>query len=578
MIVESQYCKLDLPDSGLLLEKGDKIKDVVVCYEQYGEMNSTCNNIILVCTPLTMDAHAAGFHLNDLKSVGWWDSLIGSKKSLDTDQYCVIVTNVFGGCQGTTGPSSINPETKKPYGNSFPKITMKDIVLVQYLLIKQLGVSKLEAVIGGSMGGMQALEWSAQYSEMVKKCICIAAGTSLSPQGLGFKVVSRQILENDPQYFEGNYYQHKTKPKKGLALARMIGIITYLSSSLMQTKFGRSTHSDKPLNEKDFSTNFEVERYLNYNADKFTERFDANSYLYLTYAVDTFDLIQSHGSLEKAFGESETKFLFITLSSDWLFPPQQSKILCKDLLKLKRHVSLVNLQSNYGHDGFLLETKNIAPLLNGFVMGESHKGKERESDTVVHTSDLLKFIKPKSHILDVGCGDNSLIEKLYQKQKNTGFGIDIDFQNVGQSLSKGLPIIHSDVDKGLKMFKNGSFDYAILSYTMEALKKPREVLQEILRVAERGIVVFPNFGYIQYRLYLFLLGRMPKTTSLPHEWWETPNIHLFTYQDFEKLCRVENLKIEKKKFITKSVFSKILVWIGFPNLGAESVMVQVKKD
>ena len=583
MLVQFQDVLLNLPKEGLELELGNRLKEIQVRYESYGQINAEKNNVILICTPLTMDAHAAGYYQLEDNKPGWWDGLIGKGKALDTNHFQVICTNVLGGCQGTTGPSSMNPKTQKPYGSLFPKITMKDIVSVQYLLLKQLGIKKLVAVIGGSMGGMQALEWSTRYPQMIQKCLCIAAGSSLSTQGLGFKVVSRQILENDPNYFNGDYYHENEKPKKGLALARMIGIITYLSRDLMQSKFGRNTHSthlqqnqtNKQSFQNSFGTNFEVERYLNYNAEKFTERFDANSYLYLTYAMDVFDLVQNHGSLEKAFENSPVEFLFVTLSSDWLFPPKQSILLCEQLLKLKRRVSLVKLKSKYGHDGFLLESSSLEPIITNFI--EPTETKIPTHYINHHFVHLVKLIDPKKHLLDIGCGDNSLIKQLKESQENSGYGIDIDTQNVVNSLKKGVPTIQSDVDKGLRMCDDHSFDYAVLSHTLETLKKPSEILFEMLRVAERGVIVFHNFGQFQYRLYLLLYGRMPKTKSLPHEWWNTPNIHLFTYRDFKKLCRQKGIKIEKTIFVGKSFLAKIFVFLGFKNWGAHSVMVRIKK-
>ena len=607
LYVKPQSAQLSLPPEGLVLKNGGMLKEVTVAYEQYGTLNSEGSNAILVCTPLTMDAHVAGWYSDEDQDPGWWDTMIGSGKALNTDKYYVISTNVLGGCQGTTGPSSLNPDTKKPYGSTFPRITIEDMVQVQYLLLKQLGVSRLEAVVGGSMGGMQTLQWSVAYPTLVKKCVCIAAAPNLSPQALGFEIVGRKILENDAHYKGGDYYppenekgdegsQSSQKPTKGLAFARMIGQLTYLAPDSMDSKFGRD-YSTVEWEHGPFDTGYSVESYLYHNAQKFTERFDANSYMHITYAMDTFDLTETHGSLKKAFAHTQAEFLLVALSSDWLFPPQQSRELGQILLELGKITSLVELDSPYGHDAFLLEVDHLGKVLSGFLnkthLETSHtppaKGAQSSSSTqtvVPHQRlNLLDFsetqqliqplVEPNSHILDIGCGDGSLIDGLYHSQKTTGFGMDIDLSNVASCLVKNVPVVHGDVDNNLSLFKDHSFDYAILSQTMQMLKHPDQVLQGMLRVAKKGIVVFPNFANIYHRLSILFKGTMPVNKDLPYNWWDSPNIHLFTYKDFKALCQQEGIAIEQTITIGKRPLSKLGLMMGAKNLGSEVILAKI---
>jgi homoserine O-acetyltransferase len=616
LYVQPKSTPLTLPKEGLVLENGGALKEVTVAYEQYGTLNAQGTNAILVCTPLTMDAHAAGWYSDRDKAPGWWDTMIGSGKALDTDKFCVIATNVLGGCQGTTGPSSLNPDTKRPYGSAFPRITIGDMVHVQHLLLRQLGVSKLEAVVGGSMGGMQTLQWSVAYPNMVKKCVCIAAAPNLSPQALGFEIVGRKILENDAHYKGGDYYSsgneeeqtpsgENQKPTKGLAFARMIGQLTYLAPDSMDSKFGRD-YSTVEWEHGPFDTGYSVESYLYHNAQKFTERFDANSYMHITYAMDTFDLTETHGSLEKAFEHTQADFLLVALSSDWLFPPQQSRELAQVLLELGKITSLVELDSPYGHDAFLLEVDHLGKVLSGFLKkahldapftGDS-KSHERDKRTVIELRNastevphqelnlldlsgaqqlIHPLIEPNSHVLDIGCGDGSLIDSLYQAQKTTGFGMDIDLHNVVSCLVKNVPVVHGDVDNNLSLFRDHSFDYAILSQTMQMLKHPDQVLQEMLRVAKKGIVVFPNFANIYHRLSILFKGVMPVNKDLPYNWWDSPNIHLFTYKDFTALCEQKDIAIEQTIVVGKRALSKLGLMVGSKNLGGEVVIAKVSQ-
>jgi len=360
-VVETKYYNLS---EELKLESGDRLKDVTIAYETYGTLNKQKSNAILVCHALSGDAHVAGWHEGDRKP-GWWDNIIGPGKCLDTDRYFVICSNVIGGCQGSTGPSSTNPETGKPYALKFPIITIKDMVKAQKKLIDHLEIKQLFSVVGGSMGGMQVLQWCVSYPDMVRSAIPIATTSYSSPQQIAFNEVGRRAIISDPHWNEGNYYTGEF-PDSGLALARMIGHITYLSNESMYEKFGRRLQ-DKEEYGFDFSTDFEVESYLHYQGNTFTKRFDANSYLYISKAIDYFDLTENGTlSLSEAFKDVNARVLVISVDSDWLYTPAESKEIVMALTANEVEVSYCQIKSSYGHDAFLLEIGQLSYIINGF--------------------------------------------------------------------------------------------------------------------------------------------------------------------------------------------------------------------
>jgi homoserine O-acetyltransferase len=362
-LVETQGFRI--PEA-IALEHGGQLSDVDVAYETYGKLNSEKNNAILVCHALSGDAHAGGWRKGEEKP-GWWDIIIGPGKALDTDKFFIICSNVLGGCKGTTGPSSINPGTGKPYGLDFPFITVRDMVDVQKRLLEHLGIDKLFAVIGGSFGGMQVLQWCISYPEAIRLAIPIATSAYSSPQQIAFNEVGRRAITSDPDWDNGNYYG-KTPPARGLSLARMIGHITYLSDESMHQKFGRRRQS-KAEYGFDFTTlDFQVESYLSYHGDAFVKRFDANSYLYITKAIDYFDLTKNGAlSLAEAFKGARAKFLVISISSDWLYPPYQCKEIAEALSANHIDVRHCEIKSNYGHDAFLLESGQMNYTIQNFL-------------------------------------------------------------------------------------------------------------------------------------------------------------------------------------------------------------------
>ena len=352
------------------LDCGRQLKEVNIRYETVGTLNADGSNAILINHALTGDAHICGKHSPEDKKPGWWDTMIGPGKGIDTNKYFVICSNVLGGCSGTTGPLSIDPDTGKPYNLSFPVITVGDMVRAQKALIDHLGIKKLLAVVGGSMGGMQVLEWAVRYPHMMKCVIPIATTTRMSAQGIAFDWIGREAIQSDPQWHGGDYKEAGANPARGLGVARMIAHITYLSDESMTRKFGRNLQ-DKERYSFDFAHDFAVESYLEYQGRRFVERFDANSYCYITRATDYFDLTaHANGDLVKALEKVTADFLVVSFSSDWLFPPADSHELVRALLRNRKKVSYSNVYSGYGHDAFLLEVDTLGRMIRDFLANQ----------------------------------------------------------------------------------------------------------------------------------------------------------------------------------------------------------------
>lgn len=363
MIVQTQYFHYD---GEIKLQSGATLGPITLAHETYGQLNQDRSNAILICHAWSGDAHVAGRHSPDDPKPGWWDDAVGPGKAFDTDRYFVVCSNTIGGCGGSTGPSSINPKTGKPYGLSFPVITIADMVEAQRLLADHLGIERWLTVTGGSMGGMQALQWTVSYPHRVKSAIVLAATARLSPQTIALNAVPRQAIYADPNWNKGDYYG-KTPPNAGLAVARMIGHITFLSDASMREKFGRRLRNGNDGYGWHFEPEFEVESYLNYRGHSFTKRFDANSFLYLSKAMDYFDLSYGLPSLADAFRKVTAKFLVVSYTSDWLYPSWQSKELVRALLQNDIDATYVEIDSNYGHDAFLLEVDRLAELTRDFL-------------------------------------------------------------------------------------------------------------------------------------------------------------------------------------------------------------------
>src|SRR5437763_10942097 len=543
--------------------------NVDVAYETYGTLDSTKSNAILILHAFSGDAHAAGTSKENGQP-GWWCSMIGPGLAFDTDRYFVICSNVLGGCQGTTGPGCFDPVTGERYGLRFPVITIRDMVRLQKRLVDHLGIERLLAVAGGSMGGMQALEWSVSYPDSVAAVIPIAATSRHSAQQIAFNEVGRQAIMADPDWNEGNYYDVKP-PGRGLGIARMVGHITYMSDGSMRQKFGRRLR-DKDAFGFDFSVDFEVESYLRYRGSQFVTRFDPNSYLYITKAMDYFDLSAGHASLGAAFERARSRFLVISFTSDWLYPTYQSLETVSALRSRSLDVAYCELKSTYGHDAFLLETVEQSQVISGFLQSvfreESRKTKPANSgrgETTLSTADSEKFpqistrsdfaliaemITPESTVLDLGCGDGELLAWLRENKGVKAQGVEIDPKKIQKAIARGVSAYLSDIEAGLADYPDRTFDFVILSQTLQEMRYPLRVLREMLRVGRRAIVAFPNFGHWSTRLAHLFSGRAPRTELFPYDWFESPNLHFLTIKDFILLCRAQTWHIERQIFVS----------------------------
>ena len=361
-LVETQYYTFAQPPHELVLESGERLGPVTLAYETYGKLDQTKSNAVLLLHALSGDAHAAGFHEGD-KDPGWWDDMIGPGKAFDTDRYFIICSNVIGGCKGSSGPTSVHPQTGKPYGLDFPIITIKDMVQAQKHLVEHMEITRLLCVAGGSMGGMQVLEWMVSNPQMVRSAIPIATAMKSSPQQIAFNEVGRQAIMADPNWKDGHYYDGAL-PASGLAVARMVGHVTYMSDESMKEKFGRRLKNKRQPFK--FTADFEVEGYLRYRGKSFVKRFDANSYLYVTKAVDYFDMLNGK-SLKELLKGRGMEVLVIAFKSDWLYPPYQSQEMVKACKQTGLRVTYCEIDSTYGHDAFLLETAEETHLIKHFL-------------------------------------------------------------------------------------------------------------------------------------------------------------------------------------------------------------------
>lgn len=374
-IVSPQVCHFDEP---LTLRCGRVLAQYDITYETYGELNQEASNAILICHALSGDHHAAGYHQMSDKKSGWWDTCIGPGKVIDTDRFFVVCMNNLGGCGGSTGPQSINPDTGKRFGPDFPIVAVRDWVTSQARLADTLGIQQWAAVVGGSLGGMQVLRWSIQYPERLRHAVVIASAPKLSAQNIAFNEVARQAIAKDPEFHDGNYYQFNTSPKAGLTQARMLGHLTYLSDDAMKQKFGRELREGK-LNYS-FAPEFQVESYLHYQGEKFSNQFDANTYMLMTKALDYFDPAADHDNdLAQCLSQAQCQFLVVSFTSDWRFAPDRSEEIVDALVKADKQVSYACIESDSGHDAFLLPIPRYLDLFAAYM--------QRVADDIPDTGD-----------------------------------------------------------------------------------------------------------------------------------------------------------------------------------------------
>lgn len=366
-IVEKKLYTFAEPPDEMMLECGAKLGPITLAYETYGTLNADKSNVVLILHALSGDSHVAGYYKADDDKPGWWDNMVGPGKGIDTNKYFVVCSNIIGSCMGSTGPCTINPKTVLPYALDFPVVTIGDMVKAQKALLDHLGINKILSVVGGSIGGMQVLEWCVRYADMVESAIPLATTTKHSALAIAFNEVARQAIMADPKWNKGNYY-FGPKPDLGLAVARMIGHITYLSDESMRLKFGRRLQ-DKSDFSFNFDADFQVESYLRYQGAKFVDRFDANSFLYITKAGDYYDFEKLHGdgSAVQSFSATKAKFLVVSFTSDWLYPTYQSRDMVKAMKKNGLDVSFCEIEAEWGHDAFLISSERLTALIRGFL-------------------------------------------------------------------------------------------------------------------------------------------------------------------------------------------------------------------
>lgn len=544
------------------LESGATLPQVDVAFETYGTLNADRSNAVLVCHALSGDSHVARHDDDDLP--GWWDLVVGPGKPIDTDRFFVLCSNVLGGCRGTTGPNSINPSTGRPYGASFPLITLGDIVEVQRRLVDHLGIERLHAVVGGSLGGHQALTWAIAHPNRVANAALIATSPRLTSQALAFDVVARNAILRDPHFHGGDYYDRDTGPTVGLALARMLGHITYLSRDAMTAKFDPTR-----LQPRDIDTTFEklfsVGSYLAYQGKRFVERFDANSYITLSRAMDLFDLGHDLPTLESRFAPTTCRWLLLSFTSDWLFPASQTQLMTDALVRAGKDVTHCNVHSDAGHDAFLLEDSLdvYGEFLRCFLERETNGASSiapppawRRDTHILHAHRLdhdllLELIDEGQSVLDLGCGDGSLLELVRERKRPRRLlGVEQDQSLVLATARRGLPVIQQDLEHRLGNFPDGCFDVVLLSQTLQSIGNTEAVLREVLRIGKRGIVSFPNFAYRKLREDYLSRGRAPKASGFyGYEWHNTPNRRFPSILDMKDFCGDRGIRILQEIYL-----------------------------
>ena len=543
----------------LALESGGALPQVTVAFETYGRLNAAGDNAVLICHAISGDSHVARHDPED--DPGWWDILVGPGKPVDTNRFFVICPNLLGGCRGTTGPGTLNPASGKPYGADFPAITIGDMVEVQRRLLDQLGVGRLLAVVGGSVGGHQTLTWATRHPERLRGAVVLASSPRLTSQALAFDVVGRNAIRRDPFFHGGQYYDQPHGPAVGLALARMIGHITYLSPEAMSQKF----EADRlhPREEAiEFEKTFSVGSYLGHQGIKFVERFDANSYLTLTMAMDWFDLGGTPEQLAASFRSARCRWLVLSFSSDWLFPANQSRQIVGALVHHRAAVSYCDIRSDCGHDAFLLPDdfdrygEMVRAFLDNLAPTPDRSGVEPEeapgTTSIFHERRLdydriVELIPAGASVLDLGCGTGSLLARLRQQDHGQLVGVELDERKILGALQRNLDVIQADLNAGLHAFGDRQFDCVVLSQTLQAVKDVEGVIAEMLRVGGTGIVSFPNLGFHKLRRILADDGRAPRGYGwLKDKWHDTADIRFLSLADFEDFCREKHFHIQRR--------------------------------
>jgi homoserine O-acetyltransferase len=569
------------------LEKGGRLPELTICFETWGERDASSDNVVLICHALSGDSHVARHDAED--DPGWWDLLVGPGKPIDTDRYFVICSNVLGGCRGTTGPNFIDPEKGTPYGADFPVVTVRDMVEVQRRLLDQLDVGKLLAVAGGSLGGLQVLEWATDHPSRVGSAIVLAAAPRLSSQGIAFDIVGRNAIRHDPKFNAGQYSKDSA-PEAGLAIARMLAHITYLSDESMRAKFDATRLEPRAI-ETEFESIFSVGSYLAHQGDRFVERFDANSYITLSTAMDLFDMGGTQEDLRRSLAPATCRWLFLSFSSDWLYPASASRQLVDALIAQSKDVSHCEIDSAAGHDSFLLEgsMEHGARLINSFLSSESGNHLPirvpaepfiDEPTSIFYAQRLdyemiLRLMPDRASVVDLGCGNGELLSILRDRGHAPLLGVERDQEEVVESVGRGLDVIHADLDKGFAAIPDQTFEVALLSQTLQSIVDVSGVLDEIVRIGRRGIVSFPNFAHRPLRDMFMREGRLPKEEGLyAYDWHDTPNRRFPSILDFQELCSQRGIRILDAIYVDSRSGQEI---VNDPNLNADLAVIAITR-
>lgn len=578
------------------LERGGQLQDVQCAYEAWGTLNSDASNAVLVCHAISGDSHAAKHTQDDIP--GWWDSLIGPGKPIDTDRFFVVCPNVLGGCRGSTGPSSIAnlapaddslalPDHPQPFGADFPDITIGDMVRVQKHLADALGIQRWRAIVGGSLGGHQALAWATDYPECTELCVAIASSPRLTSQALGFDVVARNAIQSDPNFAGGQYYDRDEKPSTGLAIARMLGHITYLSSEAMDSKFDPDRHDPRQI-ASEFEQRFSVGSYLAHQGQKFTTRFDANSYVTLSTAMDLFDLGHDSESLQSSFSKCDCEFLILSFSSDWLFSPQQSLEIVNALTLLNKPVTYAEITTRAGHDAFLIDADidQYAPLVAAKLADEvARPHAVTRSDGSVPAGDfgraddwIVELLPVNASVLDLGCGDGALLDALRRRGHAQLVGVEVAQDGIHSAATRGLNVIDYDLNLGLPAFSDNQFDVVVLSETLQVVANIQSLLSEMLRVGKQAIVGFSNFAHKALREDFVLRGRSPRSAGLyEHAWFDTPNRRFPSIADVLDLCGSLDARVDEAIYLDTQGKRRVK-YAEDPNLNADFAILVLSRE